>query len=68
MDEVKRFVDRKKEVFELIKSNPNLTINEIKETLSISVATVNNTLRSLKQKNYIKRNDLEEKDKWIILK
>ncbi len=60
--------EREKEVYELIKSNPNLITNEIKEILSISVATVNNTLRSLKQKNYIKRNDLEEKDKWIILK
>ena len=60
--------EREKEVFELIKSNPKVTTNEMKETLSISVATVNNSLRSLKQKGYIKHSDSEEKDKWIILK
>ena len=70
LDEVKvdLLTEREEKVLELIKANPNLTANEIKELLTISVATVNNTLRSLKQKDYIKHSDSEEKDKWIILK
>lgn len=66
--EIGLLTEREKEVFELIKSNPNLTTNEIKEILYVSVATVNNSLRSLKQKGYIMHSDSEEKDKWIILK
>ena len=60
--------EREKEIFELIKKNPKLKASEIKKILSLSSATINCTLRSLKQKEYIKRSDLEERDEWIILK
>ena len=46
-------------MFELIKSNPNIAIAEITETINISVATVNSTLRSLKQKGYIKHSEAD---------
>ena len=51
--------EREKEMFELIKSNPNIAIAEITETINISVATVNSTLRSLKQKGYIKHSEAD---------
>ena len=60
--------EREKEIFELIKKNPKLKASEIKKILSLSSATINSTLRSLKQKEYIKRSDLEERDEWVILK
>ena len=59
--------EREKEIFELIKANPNLSIQEISNILSVSVAAVNGTLRSLKQKSYIKRSDSEDNDNWIVL-
>ena len=59
--------EREKVIFELIKANPKLSAPEIKIILSLSAATVNNTLRSLKQKEYIKRSDSENRDNWIVL-
>ena len=60
--------EKEKDIFELIKSDRNLSIVDIAEILSISVANVNSALRSLKQKEYIRHNDLDASDKWNILK
>lgn len=59
--------DIEKEVFESIRFNPSISIVELAEKLSFSIATVNNSLRSLKQKNYIKRSESEMSKKWIVL-
>ena len=60
--------EREKEIFELIESNRNISIPEIATTLYIPVATVNCTLRSLKHKGYIRRNDPGMSNDWIVLK
>ena len=60
--------EREKEIYELIKSNQNITIGEMTETLSVSVAAVNGTLRSLKQKGYIKHSETDASRKWIVLR
>ena len=60
--------EREKEIFELIKLNRNISIPEIATMLYIPVATVNCTLRSLKHKGYIRRNDPGMSNDWIMLK
>lgn len=60
--------EREKEIFELIKSNQDISIPEISEMLSISVATINCTLRSLKHKDYVKRSGPDGNGRWIVLK
>ena len=66
--EIGLLTEREKEIFELIKYNPNLTIPEITKTIDVSVATVNSTLRSLKQKGYIKHSEADAIRKWIVLR
>ena len=61
-------LDREKEILELISFNPNILISEISEKLSISMATTNGVMRTLKQKGYIKRANLDEENKWIVLR
>lgn len=60
--------EREKEIFELIKSNQNISIPEIAEMLSISVATINRTLRSLKHKNYVIHSGPDSNERWKVLK
>ena len=60
--------EQENEIFELIKSNPALTMPEIANMLCLSKAEVNKTFRSLKRKECVKRANLGELQAWIISK
>jgi len=52
----------------MIASNPDLTIPEIAQLLSVSDTTIKRTIRSLKQKQYIKHDGSNKDGKWVVLK
>lgn len=60
--------EQENKIFELIKSNPNLSISDIIKILSLPKSAVNRSMRELKQKGYIMRRSLDKSNGWIILK
>ena len=55
------------EVFTVIAKNPKVTTAEIADVLGLSPKTVSSRIRTLKDKNYIRRIDPDKGGSWEIL-
>ncbi len=67
-DPVNNLTVREANIYKMIASNPDLSIPEIANILSVSESTVKRSIRSLKQKHYIERSGSDKNGKWIVLK
>lgn len=59
--------NKKEKIIILIKNNPNITIEEISNNLSISSRTVERTINLLKKANKLKRVGSKKNGNWEII-
>lgn len=55
-------------ILTILRENPSLTIADIAANMSVSKRTAERAIKSLKEKNYIRREGARKKGRWIILK
>ncbi len=60
--------EKEKEILDLLKQNCNLTRKEILNEVSFSMPTIDRILKSLQQKDFIKRVGSDKTGYWVVLK
>ena len=55
------------DIFELIKCNPSITVNEITEELNSTIDSIRHYINKLKNQNVIKHEGSTKAEKWVII-
>ena len=63
-----RLSAKEKEVYEIIKKDPSLSMSNMKTVLGVSESTIYRAIKQLKAQEYIRREGSDKKGKWMILK
>ena len=63
-----RLSAKEKEVYEIIKKDPSLSMSNMKTALGVSESTIYRAIKQLKEQEYIRREGSDKKGKWMILK
>lgn len=61
-----RLTVNQKNIYELLKQNNNITLNEVSEKLNISLTSVKNTIKKLQDLQFIERVGSKKTGKWEI--
>ena len=59
--------ENRQKILQLIKNNPDITIQELSRELGISTTAIEKNIKLLKQKGYIKRIGSDKGGSWVII-
>ena len=56
-----------RKILELVKNNSRITTTKLAELVGVSVTSINNEIKKLKEKNMLKREGSNKSGIWVII-